>query len=163
MDFFLAPSVSKTLDVLADEFEGLQYDFGKSEDDIFYTDPPFKHLAQFAEEYDDDFERFVDDVEKAKETLVHIPPFEEESAEPVSAHPLHMMTALRAKGKEFDIVVMLDVVDGVWPHKNAESKEQLESERRVFYVAFTRAKERVVFLTDNQQDSSPYIRELGLE
>ena len=161
--FFVAQSVSETLDVLADEFEGLQYDFGKSEDDIFYTDPPFKYLAQFAKEYNDDFERFVEDVEKAKDTLVHIPPFEEGSTEPVSSHPLHMMTALRSKGKEFDIVVMLDVVDGVWPHKNAESKEQLESERRVFYVAFTRAKERVVFLTDSQQDSSRYIGELGLE
>ena len=160
--FFAARSVSETLEVLAGEFEGLQYDFGKAEDDIFFTDPPFKYLAQFAEEYDDDFDRFVEDIEKAKDTLVHIPPFEEGSAEPVSSHPLHLMTALRSKGKEFDIVVMLDVVDGVWPHKNAESKEQLESERRVFYVAFTRARERVVFLTDSRQTSSPYVRELGL-
>lgn len=160
--FFEASSVSGTLDVLGRAFEGLQYDFGKSEEDIFFTDPPFLYLAQLAEEYGDDFDRFVEDIEKAKDTLVHVPPFEEGSSTPVSSHPLHLMTALRSKGKEFDIVVMLDVVDGIWPHRNAESEAQLESERRVFYVAFTRARQRVVLLRDRGKVPSPYISELGL-
>ena len=160
--FFEASSVSGTLDVLGREFEGLQYDFGKSEEDIFFTDPPFLYLAQLAEEYGNDFDRFVEDIEKARDTLVHVPPFEEGSSTPVSSHPLHLMTALRSKGKEFDIVVMLDVVDGIWPHRNAESEAQLESERRVFYVAFTRARQRVVLLHDRGKMPSPYIFELGL-
>lgn len=73
------------------------------------------------------------------------------------------MTALRAKGKEFDTVVLLDVHDGVWPNKNAVDEAQLESERRVFYVAFTRARKRVVILlNDRLGPVSPYISELGL-
>lgn len=159
--FLEAKTVSGALSTLADQFEGLQFDFGKSEDDIFYTDPPFFHLAQYATRYDDDFESFIEDLEKAKDTLAHVPPFEEGAGEPLSNRPLHLMTALRSKGKEFDVVVMLDVVDGIWPHKNAETMAQKEGERRVFYVAFTRAKERVVILTDSAH-SSPYIAELGL-
>ena len=57
------------------------------------------------------------------------------------------MTALRAKGKEFDKVILLDVLNDIWPNKNARTPEQLESERRVFYVGFTRAKNHVVMLT----------------
>ena len=156
-------TVAGTLDALASEFEGLQYDFGKSEDDIFYTDPPFFHLARYAESYGDDFDSFIEDLEKARDTLAHVPPFEEGGDTAVSDQPLHLMTALRSKGKEFDIVIMLDVIDGIWPNKNAKTKTQLEGERRVFYVAFTRAKKRVVILTDNQHAPSPYIAELGLK
>ena len=161
--FIDAPSVSETLEILGREFEGLQYDFGKAEDDIFFTDPPFLYLSQYASRYGDDFEEFIEDIDKARDTLVHIPPFEEDaSAEVASPRPVHLMTALRSKGKEFDVVVLLDVVDGVWPNKNAETSAELESERRVFYVAFTRAKERIVLLLDPKRSPSPYIPELGL-
>lgn len=42
------------------------------------------------------------------------------------------MTALRAKAKEFDKVILLDVEADMWPNKNARTPEQLEQERRVF-------------------------------
>ena len=155
-------SVSGTLNVLARDFRGLQFDFGRSEDDVFYADPPFIHLARYAERYEDDFDGFVEDVSKAKDTLAHVPPFEDGDSTPPSSQPLHLMTALRSKGKEFDIVIMLDVIEGIWPNKNAETSEQLESERRVFYVAFTRAKERIILLTSSCHAPSPYIAELEL-
>ena len=156
-------SVSGTLNVLAAHFEGLQFDFGRSEDDVFYADPPFIHLARYAERYGDDFDGFIEDVSKAKDTLAHVPPFEDGGDTPPSSQPLHLMTALRSKGKEFDIVIMLDVIEGMWPNKNAQTSEQLESERRVFYVAFTRAKERIILLTDSHHAPSPYIAELELD
>lgn len=159
--FLGSKTVTEALRTLASEFEGLQFDFGKSEEDIFYTDPPFFHLAQYATRYGCDFESFIDDLVKAKDTLAHIAPFDEGSGEVLSNRPLHLMTALRSKGKEFDVVVMLDVVDGMWPHRNAETVAEQEGERRVFYVAFTRARERIVILTDANR-SSPYIAELGL-
>ena len=156
-------SVSDTLNVLAQQFEGLQFDFGKSEDDVFYADPPFIHLARYAERYENDFDGFIEDVSKAMDTLAHVPPFEDGDGAPPSSQPLHLMTALRSKGKEFDIVIMLDVIEGIWPNRNAETNEQLEGERRVFYVAFTRAKERIILLTDSRHDPSPYIAELELD
>lgn len=35
------------------KFEGLQFDFGKAEEDIFYTDPPFLQLAEYEQERED--------------------------------------------------------------------------------------------------------------
>ena len=43
---------------------------------------------------------------------------------------LQLMTAHRAKGKEFDTVIMLDTVEDIWPHKRATRTLQIEAERR---------------------------------
>ena len=123
--FMKSADVSEALLALSEHFEGLQADFGKAADDVFFTDPPFLQLAEYASTYDDDYDRFIDDIEQAKEQLAYTSPFEEDDEEGESTEsqkrPMHLMTALRAKGKEFDTVVLLDVVDGIWPHKNAKS------------------------------------------
>ncbi len=163
LQFIDAKSVTDALLSLSASFEGFQFDFGKGEEDIFYVDPPFLHLAEYARQYEDDFVSFVDDIEAAKDTLVYTPPFEDDIAgADLSKQPIHLMTALRAKGKEFDNVVLLDVEDGIWPNRNARSQQQLEAERRVFYVAFTRAKEQVIMLMRKGAVPSPYVQELGL-
>ncbi len=159
--FVGSESVSEALLSLSENFEGLQFDFGKAEEDIFYADPPFLHLAEFAGRYGHDYDAFVEDIELAKETLVHVPSFDDDSANDISRNPLHLMTAQRAKGKEFDKVVLLDVESGFWPNKNARTQNQLEAERRVFYVAFTRAREQVSILLRKSAGASPYLEELG--
>lgn len=65
--------------------------------------------------------------------------------------PLYLMTTLRAKGKEFESVILLDVNDGIWPNRNARTPGQREAKRRVFYVAFTRTKKRVPMLVSNSE------------
>jgi DNA helicase-2/ATP-dependent DNA helicase PcrA len=169
--FLKVTSVSEALEALGHHFEGLHIDLGKAEDDIFFTDPPFAQLAEYASRYGDDYNSFLDDIERAKAQLAYIPPFEDDGqvlpADSLWKRPLHLMTALRAKGKEFDAVILLDVNDGVWPNRNARSPEQLEAERRVFYVAFTRAKSSVLIevrshIGNRQALPSPYIEELGL-
>lgn len=169
--FIEAPDVSDALWSLSDNFEGLQIDFGKAPDDIFYVDPPFLQLAEYASSYGNDYGRFVDDIELAKQQLVYTPPFDDDAEGGESAElwkrPMHLMTALRAKGKEFDTVVLLDVIDGIWPSRYASTEQEREAERRVFYVAFTRAKQKVVMLVparvgDKQTVVSPYIQELEL-
>ena len=169
--FMESAKVSEALLALSEHFEGLQSDFGKAADDIFFTDPPFLQLAAYASTYGNDYDRFIDDIEQAKDQLAYTSPFEDDDGEVESTEsqkrPMHLMTALRAKGKEFDTVVLLDVVDGIWPHKNANQLRQREAERRVFYVAFTRAKQRVVMLVpthigDKETTISPYVQELGL-
>lgn len=169
-EFLDAPTVSEALYVLSEHFEGLHIDLGKAEDDIFFADPPFEHLAEFAERYGDDFESFIGDIETAKNELVFIPPVEDDSAPSTGdlwSRPLHLMTALRAKGKEFDTVILLDVIDGIWPNRNAREPQHREAERRIFYVAFTRARHRVIMTLVDRVGSriavaSPYISELGL-
>lgn len=164
-----AHSVSDALLALSIHFEGLAADFGKAEEDIFYKDPPFGQLAEFALRYGDDYNKFLDDIERAKEQLAHVPPTDDDAPDcnDVQKRPLHLMTALRAKGKEFETVVLLDCIEDIWPMKYADTPAKHEAERRVFYVAFTRAKKRVVFqiakrLGKRAAAPSRYLSEIGL-
>ena len=48
-----------------------------------------------------------------------------------------------AKGLEFDGVFMLEANEGMSPYKKAVKPEEIEEERRMFYVAMTRAREHL--------------------
>lgn len=54
-----------------------------------------------------------------------------------------LMTMHSAKGLEFPIVYILDANERVTPHHKAVLDADLEEERRMFYVAMTRAKDRL--------------------
>lgn len=55
-----------------------------------------------------------------------------------------LMTIHSAKGLEFDHVFIVGLEESIFPHLNSlESQEQLEEERRLCYVAITRAKKRL--------------------
>ena len=52
-----------------------------------------------------------------------------------------LSTVHSAKGQEWDSVYVLNVADGNFPNEHAAGKpEQIEEERRLLYVAMTRAK-----------------------
>ncbi len=58
-----------------------------------------------------------------------------------------LMTVHSAKGLEFPVVVLTGMEEKVFPYESrdsAEEPEQLEEERRLCYVAITRARERLV-------------------
>ena len=58
-----------------------------------------------------------------------------------------LMTVHSSKGLEFPVVFVAGLDDGLFPLYNAmATKEGLEEERRLFYVALTRAQERVFLL-----------------
>lgn len=58
-----------------------------------------------------------------------------------------LMTVHGAKGLEFPIVFLCGLSEGIFPGKRANTRERLEEERRLAYVAFTRARDRL-FLSD---------------
>lgn len=56
---------------------------------------------------------------------------------------ISLMTMHGSKGLEFPIVYILDANEGITPHQKAVLDADMEEERRMFYVAMTRARDRL--------------------
>jgi len=75
-------------------------------------------LSWFASE---DIQTEIDDSDKVKVSTIHA-----------------------AKGLEFKVVFVPQMVEGRFPHKRTLKSQEIEEERRLCYVAITRAKERLI-------------------
>lgn len=157
--FFLERnSVVSSLHAASNVFKGFQKDFVKSKEDIFYSDPPFSHLADLAVNYEDDLQSFLRDIDRA---------IERAAANDPRGAKVELMTALRTKGREFDTVIVLDVNDGIWPNKKSLESGRIEEERRLFYVTVTRTKNNLLLFESGrvqgqQLSTSPFIQEMDL-
>jgi DNA helicase-2/ATP-dependent DNA helicase PcrA len=60
---------------------------------------------------------------------------------------VQLMTIHNAKGLEFPYVFVCGLNEGIFPSKHVDTEDKLEEERRLAYVAYTRA-ERALFLSD---------------
>ena len=64
---------------------------------------------------------------------------------PQESSPLILSTIHQAKGLEWKTVFVISLAEGQFPHAKAMTDEEgLEEERRLFYVACTRAKSRLI-------------------
>ena len=81
-----------------------------------------------------------------------------------------LMTVHAAKGLEFDVVFVTGLEEGLFPHEgmNEEDRDE-EEERRLFYVAVTRAKKRLILTlarmrriygTDYLSEPSQFLRDI---
>ncbi len=80
--------------------------------------------------------------------------------EDMKEESVEIMTYHGSKGLEWPVVFLPDVLEGITPYKRAHTKEELEEERRMFYVALTRAKEKVYIYSlkkDERHKKSPSI------
>ncbi len=68
---------------------------------------------------------------------------EKEKKKEKNPEGVRLMTIHAAKGLEFHTVFILDANEGKIPYKKARTDAQTEEERRLFYVAMTRAKEKL--------------------
>lgn len=69
---------------------------------------------------------------------------------------LTLITVHSAKGCECDYAYLFRVQNGVFPHIKATSEDEIEEERRVLYVAMTRARKQLI-LTRTSTDSSMFL------
>ena len=105
--------------------------------------------------------------ETVKEWLVHIENYDEslEQARQEQEDAVHIVTMHASKGLEWPIVILPDVNEGYVPHKKAITDEHIEEERRMFFVAMTRAKEKLFLFCVKEKEAgnilpSRFIQEL---
>ena len=60
-----------------------------------------------------------------------------------SEDALHLMTVHSSKGLEFHTVFITGLEEGLFPHQNSKANDGLDEERRLMYVAITRARRRL--------------------
>ena len=70
-----------------------------------------------------------------------------------------------SKGLEYEHVFILDAAEGITPYKKAVLDADLEEERRMFYVAMTRAKKELTICyakkqTGHELKPSRFLREM---
>lgn len=69
-----------------------------------------------------------------------------------------MVTVHQSKGLEFDTVFIAGAVEGEFPNYLSLGEEKIEEEKRLFYVAMTRAKKRL-FISGFIEDSKGYLKD----
>ena len=70
---------------------------------------------------------------------------------------ISLLTMHSAKGLEFHSVFVIAANEDVCPYKKAEVVEDMEEERRMFYVAMTRAKKKLVISYVKERNGKPML------
>lgn len=117
-----------------------------------------ERLSERAKEYDT-LEEWQQDIRKYEEKLRR-----EESSKTHSKESVSIITMHGAKGLEYETVYIPDLNEGIIPHKKSLTKEALAEERRMLYVAMTRAKKRLYLYyvdgTDGRKIRSRFLKEI---
>ena len=88
-------------------------------------------------------QRNAGEFDTVKDWLTHIQRYAQQlqnQKQKTSENAVEIVTMHASKGLEWKVVILPEVNEGYVPHKKAGLKEELEEERRMFYVAMTRAK-----------------------
>lgn len=119
----------------------------------------FDELQQLARSFKT-FQAWSEHIEEYRKELLRQAKEQEKKKDGISLATLHS-----SKGLEYRIVFLIDVNEGVMPHKRAFMEEDIEEERRLFYVGMTRAKELLYIfsvkkLYNKSVDRSRFVEEL---
>lgn len=111
----------------------------------------------------DALQQLAKDFETIEEWLSHIACYdavmEKASADRQkdTADAVNIVTMHASKGLEWKLVILPDVNEGVVPHKKAVTDAELEEERRMFYVAMTRAKELLFLFYIEEKEAGNFL------
>ena len=111
-----------------------------------------KRFIGFLKRYEEDESRETDIYKYLNNITIKV--YNKESVE--KENKVSILTIHAAKGLEFDTVFIISANEGVIPHSRSIEEENLEyssieEERRLFYVAITRAKERLILSYINKR------------
>jgi DNA helicase-2/ATP-dependent DNA helicase PcrA len=151
-----APNLVKTLDVLSKKFRGLQGMIG-SLDDVVEEKVPLGELYDVAASFKGSVGEFVETMERALNRAREI------NAGNESKTGVSLLTYFKSKGLQWHTVILTTCNDGLIPHRKAP----VEDERRLFYVAMTRASSNLLIshlrsICNNKVSPSRFIKEAGL-
>lgn len=154
-DLAKAPSLFKALDILAKNFNGLRGMIGDLED-VVAGDVPLGEVYELAASFRGSIHTFVDTVDAALKKA------NAENAGRVE-NGVVLATYFKAKGLQWHTVVLTSCNQGIIPHRRAPT----EDERRLFYVALTRASSNLIvsYLKTSCRTKvvpSTFLREAGL-
>ncbi len=69
--------------------------------------------------------------------------------EPDNSDSVKLMTVHAAKGLEFRVVFVCELCEGIFPSRRTNTRDKMEEERRLAYVALTRARD-ALYITDSE-------------
>lgn len=130
-----------------------------------YRHIPVTGLMELLDEIEDSTQNY-NDVEAWEEALYDQAMSIKQGAKANKGQDAVILTTMHsAKGLEFHTVCILDANDGITPHNKSIGEIQLEEERRLFYVALTRAKRELkVFVPKKRHNEkiavSPFVLEM---
>ena len=110
----------------------------------------------------DEFQKMVESMEKnSSDSMAEIIDqvallSDAKGQEKDSLNAVKLMTAHASKGLEFDTVFIIGAEEGVFPHANSieeNTMDAIEEERRLFYVAMTRAKKKLYITRARQKNA----------
>jgi DNA helicase-2/ATP-dependent DNA helicase PcrA len=126
-------SLLQTLDVVAERFRGV-YGMVGSLEEVIQDWMPLGEIYEIAAAFQGDTEEFVRSLEAALARA------RESHAGHDHKSGVPLLTYFRAKGLQWHTVILTTCNDGLIPHRKAP----VEEERRLFYVAMTRASSNLV-------------------
>lgn len=133
----------------------------------------FNRISEFKE-----FLKIFDDKEKSsRDSLIDVVSLtslsngeiEELMIERTGKERIPIITVHQAKGLEFDYVILAGLEEKIFPSSQAINKKDLTEEKRLFYVAITRAKKKL-YLTNSKvnkwgrlTDTSRFIKDINFK
>ena len=129
-----------------------------------------KYLEDFAKKKNKDFTEWWENLEEITAMSESYPDFDAffrfvtefnrralERRKPEEEKGIRFMTYHSAKGLEFDEVFLPDCIEGIIPDGRAKKPEEIEEERRSFYVALTRARKGIhIYVTKTRYSKKVY-------
>lgn len=105
------------------------------------------------------FDEWFEYIEKYKQEIKNIARLNREYIK----DGITISTMHSAKGLEYKVVIIADANEGITPHKKAHLASDLEEERRLFYVAMTRAKDELYIFSARERYNKVFQRSRFLD